>query len=295
MACSEASVTIQNRGFGIDEPAYEQAIHAFSGGFMHQGHACGILTGAVLAAGFAARARFGDDEISTGAALHAAIQLAKAFPEITSSVNCREMIEMPLIKLSDVLRYVQQGKGRKCGRIHLEWAPQVQKMIDASLGEFGDRQQSGSCANCAVQTLRELGPAVGMKMTDTALVAGFAGGVGLCGNVCGALAVGVFAMSAGHQLSRGQKKRDSRIRGLVEELTGSNYRGAATRLRRDFIRQFGSDLCVDIIEQRFRDVEDHSMFMEQDGCEKVTKFVADWVVEHAGEKGTDLFSGQAEK
>ncbi len=43
VACSEASVTTQNRGFGFDAPAYEQAMHAFSGGFMHLllAHWCG--------------------------------------------------------------------------------------------------------------------------------------------------------------------------------------------------------------------------------------------------------------
>ncbi len=58
VACSEASFTTQMRGFGFEEPAYEQAIHAFSGGFMHQGYASGLLTGAVLAAGFVAQERF---------------------------------------------------------------------------------------------------------------------------------------------------------------------------------------------------------------------------------------------
>ncbi len=58
IACSEASMTTQMRGFGFEEPSYEQAIHVFSGGFMHLGHACGLLTGAALATGFRARSIF---------------------------------------------------------------------------------------------------------------------------------------------------------------------------------------------------------------------------------------------
>ena len=69
IACSEASITTQKRGFGIEEPAYEQALHAFSGGFMHLGHACGLLTGAALAAGFLYLARFDDDDNRSAAAL----------------------------------------------------------------------------------------------------------------------------------------------------------------------------------------------------------------------------------
>ena len=120
-----------------------------------------------------------------------------------------------------------------------------------------------------------------MKAGDSVLVAGFAGGVGLLGNVCGALAAGVFAMSAEDQLGREQKNRDSRIRGSLEELAGANYRGAATRLRLEFIGQFGSVLCINIIGRRFQDAADHSTFVEQGGCENVTKFVADWTAEHA--------------
>ena len=91
VACSEASMTTQMRGMGIDEAAYEQAIHPFSGGFMHLGHVCGLLSGAVLAAGFAARARFEDDPTRSGAALHAAIRLTQAYPELSSSVDCRDI------------------------------------------------------------------------------------------------------------------------------------------------------------------------------------------------------------
>jgi len=281
VACSEASMTTQMRGFGINEPAYEQAIHAFSGGFMHLGHACGLLTGAVLAAGFVARSRFDDDRTRSGAALHAAIQLAEAHLELTGSVNCGEITEVSLTKLSGRLRYLQQGKGRMCGRLHLKWASQAQQLIDKALMEFWERRSAGGCANCAVQTLRELESSVGMKAGDSVVVAGLAGGVGLLGNVCGALATGVFAMSARHHLRRQRKKRDSRIRGSLEELARINYRGDPTRLRRAFIEQFGSELCIDIIGRNFQDAADHSMFVEQGGCQNVTAFVANWITERS--------------
>jgi hypothetical protein len=125
-----------------------------------------------------------------------------------------------------------------------------------------------------------------MKAGDSVLVAGFAGGVGLLGNVCGALAAGVFATSAGYHLAQERKKRDSRIRGSLEELAGANYRGAATRLRLEFIGQFGSELCIDIIGRGFQDAADHSMFVEQGGCENVTRFVADWTAEHSARERT---------
>jgi hypothetical protein len=193
-------MTTQMCGFGIDEPAYEKAIHAFSGGFMHLGHACGLLTDAALAAGFVVRERFDDFKIRSGAALHAAIRTAKAFPELTKSINCLEITEISLTTLSGRLRYFRQGKCRMCDRLHLKWAPQVHRLIEKAVMEFQEREPNGKYANCAVQTLREIESSVGMKAGDSVLVAGLAGGVALHGNVCGALAAGVFAMSVGSEL-----------------------------------------------------------------------------------------------
>jgi len=286
VACSEASLTTQLRGFGICEPAYEQAIHAFSGGFMHRGYACGLLTGTALAAGFVARKRFSDDETRSGAALNAAMQLAEAYPELTKSINCREITETSLTKLRGRLRYFRQGQGRMCGHLHLKWAPRARLVIDRALEQYGEGRQAGSCANCAVRTMRELESSTGMKAKDSALVAGLAGGVGLCGNVCGALATAVFAISTGYQSRGDQKKRDSRLRGSLEELVGAEYRGAATQLRLEFVRRFGSELCVDIIGRNFHDAADHSTFVERGGCELVTKFVADWAARHSASHGT---------
>jgi Putative redox-active protein (C_GCAxxG_C_C) len=281
VACSEASMTTQMRGFGISEPAYEQAVHAFSGGFMHLGHACGLLTGATLAAGFVARSRFDDDRTRSGAALHAAIQLAAAYPELTGSVDCRQITQLSLTRLSGRLRYVQQGKGRLCGRLHLKWAPQAQQLIDKALMEFRESRPAGACANCAVQTMCALEPTARFQAGDSVLVAGFAGGIGLLGNVCGALAACVFAMAAEGRLAGARQGRDSRILGSLEELAGISYRGAAAQVRLEFIRQFGSELCIDIIGRRFQDAEDHSAFVEQGGCADVAKFLAHWTAEHA--------------
>lgn len=274
VACSEASMTTQMRGFGIAEPAYEQAIHPFSGGFMHLGHACGLLTGAVMTAGFIARSRFNDDEARSGAALHVAIQLAKAHEQLAGSVNCREITGTSLTSLSGRLRYVRQGKARDCGRLHLKWAPQAQQVIDNVMAEFSERgQQVGSCANCSVQTMRELSAPLRIKEEDAVLVAGFAGGVGLHGNVCGALAAGVFAMSVASRLSHKQRKRDSRIRGSFEELAGTTYRGASSMLRLELVRQLGSDQCVDIVGRKFTDAADHYAFVAQGGCVNVRKII----------------------
>ena len=280
VACSEASMTTQMRGFGFEEPVYEEALHAFSGGFMHLGYACGLLTGAAMAAGFLARERFDDDATSSVAALYATIRLAKAHLELTGSVNCREITEVDLTNMGGRLRYLREGKGRMCGRLHLKWSPQAHGLIEKAFTEFEERLPDQACANCAVKTMEKITALTGIDAKDAVLVAGFAGGVGLLGNVCGALAAGAYALLLSRQLEQEHKKRDSRMRGSMHELAGASYRGPVTQLRLTFIERYDSELCLQITERQFQDIEDHSDFIEQGGCREVIKFVADWVEGH---------------
>jgi len=244
---------------------------------MHLGHACGLLTGAALAAGFLANERFNDNETRSTAALHITIQLAKAYPELTGSVNCRDISEANFTNLRGRLRYLQEGKGRMCGRIHLKWSSQAHALIDTALTEFEQNRPDRECANCAAQTMNKIAAWVGMEAENSALVAGLAGGVGLLGNVCGALATGVYALSVSQYLEKESKKRDSRIRGSLQELTGAGFKGPATQLRHAFIDRFDSELCLQIAQRPFQDIEDHSAFIEQGGCREVIGFVEEWV------------------
>jgi hypothetical protein len=135
-----------------------------------------------------------------------------------------------------------------------------------------------------VDTLKKVVTSAGMKEEDAVLVAGLAGGVGLLGNVCGALAAGVFALSTIHYLCKDSKKRDSRIRGSLQELAGTRYKGAATRLRLAFIERFGGALCSQIVRRHFKDIEDHSIFIKGGGCQEVIDFIANWIMHHKASK-----------
>jgi hypothetical protein len=278
VACSEASMTTQMRGFGAEDSCYEQAIHAFSGGFMHRGDACGLLTGAALAAGCEARRRFDDDVTASSSALAAAVALAEAFPELTESADCRDMTGASFGTIGGRIRYLRTGTARQCGRTLLEWCGQAHQLIDHALAESARRGPVAGRTNCAVEALRRSAPSVGMPAADSVIVAGLAGGVGLLGNVCGALAAGVFALEVARYRRR-KARRDSRLRGSIEEMFGIRYRGPATMLRRSIEERFGSVLCAEIVGRRFEDVVDHAEFVDGGGCQEVIAAVGDWIGE----------------
>jgi len=278
LACAEASLTTQMRGYGLAEPAYEQAVHAFSGGVLHQGHACGLLTGAVVAAGFAARERFAEAPRRCAAALHAAIGLASAYQDLAGSLECRAITGVSLREPAGALRYLAARKDRLCGRLHAEWQARARAVTDEALAEFEASAAPGSCANCAVRTVRALAPALGLPEDAAPLVAGLAGGVGLRGGVCGALTAGIFAWFAGQRLARAPRRRDSRTRRLLAGLAGTGERAAAAPLHQALVERFGSDRCATIAGRSFRDPDDHHRFIAAGGCAEVVRFVAAWVV-----------------
>lgn len=284
ISCSEAAMTTQMRSFGLEAPAYEQAIHAFSGGFMHSGAACGLLTGAALAAGFLAKERFHDEETRIEATLYATIMLAQAHPELTTSINCKDITEVSLTTLGGRLSYLLKGKGSLCGRLHIKWASQAHEIIEKAFIEFNENRSKKNCANCAVATLKKLGPSFGMSVEDATVVAGLAGGVGLLGNVCGALAAGVFALSAAPYLRQTQESRDSQIRGALQELWGSAYQGPAKQLQQDFNERFSEVTCSKIVGRKFLDIDDHANFISEGGCKEVIEFVTS----HATEGERDI-------
>jgi hypothetical protein len=277
VACSEASMTTQMRGFGTEDSCYEQAIHAFSGGFMHRGDACGLLTGAALAAGCEARRRFDDDDTASSAALAATVGLVGAFLERVGSADCRDMTGASFATIGGRLRYLRTGAARQCGRTLLDWSGQAHRIIDRSLTDSAGRAPVEGRANCAEETLRRCASSVGVPAADSVVVGGLAGGIGLLGNVCGALATGVFALGVARYRRPRRVRRDSRLRGSIEEMFGIRYRGPATELRRLVEERFGSALCVGIVGRRFEDEADHAAFIDGGGCEEVIATVAEWV------------------
>jgi hypothetical protein len=209
--------------------------------------------------------------------------MAEAHPELTGSVNCREITGVGLTTVVGRLRYFQRGEGKRCGRLHLKWAPEAQQIIDETISGFENSQSVEISGNCAVSTFRAVAENSGIGPHESVLVAGLAGGVGLLGNVCGALASGVYALSVSKYLSRGDTARDTQLRGAVQELTGAAFRGDPTRLRRAFVNRFGNDSCVGIVGRRFKDISDHSIFVGDGGCRDVIDFVSGWVGERLGE------------
>lgn len=279
VSCSEASFTTHNRCAGIEAPLEEQASHLLSGGMMHQGNACGLLSGAILSAGLQAARRFDDDATRVSATLHAAVRLAEAYPEISGAVNCREITGQSVITLREKAQYMREGKAQKCGRLLMKWANRADTLIDDALTEFEMRDRSPSCANCSTETYKRIVSKDELARSGSTYVAGLAGGVGLQGRSCAALTVGILVLTMRHYAARRFQRQDSRFLGTLHELGLARFRKRPARLLKEFKREFGSDLCNEIVGRSFTSPNDHASFIVEGGCREVIGFIESRVSE----------------
>ena len=273
VSCSEASITTHNRCAGIEAPLEEQASHLLSGGMMHQGDACGLLSGAILSAGLQAARRFHDDATRSAATLEAAVRLASAYPETSGAVDCREITGQSFVTLRDKAQYMREGKARQCGRLLVKWANRADSLIDETLTEFETCDPSPSCANCSVETFKGIASKEELARSGPTYVAGLAGGVGLLGRSCGALTVGILVLTLRHYAARRFQRRDSRFLGSVHELGMARFRKRPARLLEAFELEFGSQLCSEIVGRPFTSPGDHASFIAEGGCRDVIGFV----------------------
>jgi hypothetical protein len=283
-ACSEASFTTHNRCGGIEAPLEEESSHLLSGGMMHQGNACGLLSGAVLSAGLQAARRFDDDATRSAATLHAAVRLADAYPETSGAVDCRQITGQSVITLRQKARYLREGKGRQCGRLLMKWANRSETIIDEALIEFEGQDPSATCTNCAVETFERVASDDELARSGATYVAGLAGGVGLLGRSCAALTVGIIVLTLRHYSSLRSHQRDSQLLGLLHEAGLGRFRKRPTAFFEEFKLELGSDQCREILGREFASPADHASFMASGGCRDVIGFVQSRVAEPGRER-----------
>jgi len=266
-----------NRGAGLDLPCEEQGAHALSGGLLHRGHACGMLWGAALSAGARARELYEDVSNAAGAALLASSRLVHRFSSLIGPPDCRDLIGEDLTTVSGQARYVLSGKAKLCAQRAVQWAPAAHETIDSAFSEF-EQEAAAHVKNCAVAVFEKLAGMPGLYKEDAALVAGFAGGLGLSGNACGALAAGMSALGLSHYRVRGGG-RDSRVRGMLHEMgMVKGFARPSYKLLHNFTRRFTGVLCPEISGRRFGSMEDHARFISEGGCKETVEAVCSLVL-----------------
>jgi hypothetical protein len=216
-----------------------------------------MLWGSALAAGAEAHRRHPDRDQATGAAIEASRRLVASFDERAGSIDCREITGTDFTSRLDMLKYML-FKARHCFTLADRWAPEAIQASNAGLSHLPD-QPPPPAASCASEVAKKMGA----SDRQAVMVAGFAGGLGLSGHACGALAAAIWMRT----LAWSERQADPR--------TSSYDNPDATRTLEVFQDAAGSATqCREIAGRRFESVDQHTGFVRSGGCARLIEALA---------------------
>ena len=261
--CSQTFAKLLNHEFGISEPEVEYAADPLAGGISNQGHQCGMLWGSALAIGAEAYRRFENEDQALAAAVSASQAIIHSFQNRSKTVNCKEIIGYDLTSVIGLVQFMFKAfrkgmKNSQCFNLADEWAPEA---IEASKEGLDNKNivLDGKPISCASEVVKRLGG----SDREAMLVAGFAGGLGLSGNACGALAAAIWY----HNLiwcRENKGKRPSLFNNRV-----------AKKLLTAFKAETNSCMeCSKITNCEFTDINEHSNFIRAGGCEHLIEMLS---------------------
>jgi hypothetical protein len=180
----------------------------------------------------------------------------ESFENRAKSVNCRDITGCDFSGRSGLAKALLLGRFLRCFRLAGRWAPEAIRAANEGLSRpLGDSPPMP--IGCASEVARRMGA----SDEEMAMVAGFAGGIGLSGNGCGALAAAIWLTT----LERVRKK----------EWTYSLSDPVAGGILKKFRAATGSETaCLRITGKRFHTLAEHAQFMANGGCANLIDLLA---------------------
>jgi len=262
--CSRTFAHLLNRAYSQTKEMEEIALDPLAGGIANQGHQCGMLWGAAMAIGAEAHRREADQGKAIALAVTATQQIVESFVNRTNTVNCKEIIGCDLSNVFGLVKYILKvmAKGMDnsvCFNLADDWAPEA---IQA--GEEGLSEKPISLKHKPISCASELVRKMGGTNEEMLMVAGFAGGLGLSGEACGALSAAIWMRTL--QWCRAHPgKNPSLFNNKI-----------AKKLLTDFRKETNSEmLCHKITDQHFNSIDDHSSYINCGGCKRLLTLLAE--------------------
>lgn len=253
--CSKTYFYLLNREFGSKKEAEENASDYLAGGIYQQGYQCGMLWGATLAVGTESFRRCETQEQAIGLAVRATKYVLESFSDNSKSVDCEDITDCDFTSKLSMAKYFFSGRVFSCFNLAEDWAPEAIKSAkEGLLQEENNIPQK--CLSCASEVAKKMGA----TEEESTMVAGFAGGIGLSGNACGALATTIW-MKALEETRENPKA--SFFNSQIPELIEKFYEASDYKI-----------LCSEITGENFESVEDHTKYIKNGGCCKLIDTLA---------------------
>ena len=259
--CSKTFFYLLNQEFGYPKEDEEHASDPLAGGLMSTQHQCGMLWGSALAVGAESFRRHNDHGQAIATAITATQHIVESFSKRAKTVNCRD-ITCDFNNNFDTVKFALKSlpggfTNIICMNLAEKWAPEA---IQSAKEGLSSKQTELpllpiSCAS-------EVAQKMGARDEEMVMVAGFAGGIGLCGGACGALGAAIWmntlAWCRKHPGKSGYSNPNAKeILKTFNGVTGSEM------------------LCAKISGQSFKTIDDHTEYINNGGCKKLISVLAD--------------------
>jgi Putative redox-active protein (C_GCAxxG_C_C) len=255
--CSHTFGYLLNREFGHLNEVEEKALDPLAGGVLKLGYQCGMLWGSSLAVGAESFRRSDDRDQAIGTAITATQHVMDSFTARTKAHDCADIAACDWASKIEMAKYMITGRFLSCFKLAQDWAPEAIQAAEEGLSNH-QTKPTQPVMNCASEVVKKMGG----SDEEAVMVAGFAGGLGLSGNACGALSAAIWMKAV-------------RLQGEQPGKTVHNHPDVEDILEKFYIATDYEIQCEDICGQRFKTVDEHSEYIKNGGCKKVIDVLAD--------------------
>lgn len=257
-ACSDTLFHVLSCAYEHQQPDEERGAQPFAGGIMQRGYQCGMIWGAALAAGAEAHRRLGDSPRAEAVAIAAAAKLLETFRAQNGATDCFDITEIDddSSTLDMVAYFLLKGGVVRCFAGAARYASAAKEVIDAALAAPPEDAPTAPLSCAAL-----LAGQMGASRLHEVMVAGFAGGIGLGGGGCGALAAAIWLTGV------------RALQGGAARVDFQSPEGRAVIER--FLASTGDEFeCAAICGRTFANVEDHAAYLRGGGCAPLLQALA---------------------
>jgi len=254
--CSRTFFYLFNREFGHPNKEEEQAIDPLAGGILQQGYQCGMLWGASMGIGAEAYRRNNDMKQAISMSIEATKHVMNSFTTHTKAIECEEITNTDFSNKWSMAKYMMSGRFVSCFKLAGKWAPEAFQAANEGLA-LAAEEESDHAISCASEVIIKMD---GNK-EEAAMVSGFAGGLGLSGNACGALAATIWkkALQKIKKENSNPSFNDPELSEVIQEF----YEATDYKME-----------CHEICNRRFKTIKEHSDFIRNGGCRSLIQMLS---------------------
>jgi C_GCAxxG_C_C family probable redox protein len=255
--CSQTMFYILNREFGNPMEAEERATDPMAGGILRQGYQCGFLWGAAMAVGAEAHHRTDSGDKAIGLAMKATEKIVESFRKRAGTTECYDITDTSWLRAGDIAKYFVKGKMVTCFKLADKWAPEAiqaaKEGLDQDITDLPEKPMS-----CASEVVRKMGG----SEKEMSIAAGLAGGIGMSGSGCGALAAAIWKNT---------------IEWCRDNPGKSGYNNPRANQTMDtFLKTTDYELeCSKICGRAFNIIDEHTSFIKNGGCKEIIDKLAE--------------------